>query len=713
MANKNLDYTIRWQTDQAALNKTLQDAKRLDTTIDSGVDQFVAMAKRGELSMDQLRAALRDVARVGDAEIDKITQSLKEADAAAKQLQDTSETGLITASGRALLKGEREEGRFQSFALGTLGNIPGVGGSDAFGAASAVFDLVDALPNLQFALQAVKASVIENVAAIGATGVGLVGVLGIGALALKVITDAEAARAEAARKAAAQLLSTAQQVAGGATSADFRDQNTGLERQRTVLQEGQAALEDYRESIRLANDSYGRGITTSEEYRNALAAINASLHDATGGVLGLKDGVGQSVSQVGDFNGVLDANQKNIDAVTSAIAANNIALVSQAVEENDAAARRAERDQRLIASEQAYLAADQMTADQRQKHVDEIQKEIDSYQFLIDNGNLTAATTNELIDRIRNLNVEQTAYKNTVQSTADVLAAAEAATKAVNDQTDAYSDALKEEGEIRDEIAAINRKIADIQLATAEKVLAIETERDERLAQITSEYADKRGELTADGEEKRQQIIADSNEKIAKIQRDSGRKLFNLVAQRDALAYYLESIQAAQQIKDEQDAASKSLEQQKKAEDKSFAQAQKAYDKSIQQQIAAADKSIRAQYDAANRQLQLQYSAQQAQQVALENLQISLQNIALYGSNGQRVIHTQMWNDLASFAYTGAQNVVGMFMAGLTGGGSSQFPTLTSTYGAAIPTTQQAFDRQFDRRMAETLGIGYGQIRGY
>lgn len=629
MAQKDLEYRIKWLTDTASLQATIQGAQKVENTIETGFQQIVSAARKGELSIKEVRQALRQVG-ASDNEINAIVGTLRAADQQADELAESVERvdrALDKAGSRRINLGGALD---STDTLGRVGGqiFSGLGNSEAANVAGLVGDVAGSFTTLNPIL----------------AGTVLVG----GAVSL-IFADIQR-KLEEAKEAGQEYIDSQTQVndliSGGATSDDIQKRIGDIEGQRAGLQESLDLLQGYQDKLIDTRDKFsGDGIGGQ---LIATAAIYDELEAATGGYIG---------SQA-ELSAAIEEAQQRIDATTGPLALLNIALDNNATAANDAVA--------------------------------------------------AAETFKErFADGIRGLAGD---VEDFFSRAADAYAAGQ---ERLSEQTDAYVDALKEEGEIRDKIAKITRQIADIQLETATKVLAIETERDERLAQLASEYGDKIGELTADGEEKRQQIIADSNDRIAKIQAASGVKLRNLVAQRDALAHFLEAQQATQQIQDEKDNAAKSLIEQEKAQTKQLDSQKKAYDKSLQAQNAAADKSIRAQYDASNRQLQTLFQQYNAEQVALDNLQVSLQNIALYGSNGQRVIHTQMWNDLASVAVVGAQNLVGAITGIFAGGGSSQFPTLTSTYGAAIPSTQQSFDRQFDRRMAETLGIGYGQIRGY
>lgn len=704
MATKNLDYQIRWLTDQSSLNKTVQDAKRLETVVDTGFDQLVNSARRGELSIDELRLALRQVGSEED-EIDKITASLKEADAAAKQLASDTEGGLITASGRSLLRGEREESRFQSFALGTFGDIPGIGGSEAFGAASGVFQLVDALPNLDFAAKSVVASIKENIAQIGLPGVGLIGGLGLVAIGFKLLTDEANKNYEATIK----LLDAQAQY--------FRLIQTGttqtIAEQRAALEDQLSAARGNRDLLQAQSDAVNAALRERFGDGQILNEVAISFGLIGGEVKGLRGELTDANAEVAGLEKQL--RDLGVASNSAEVAANSLAAAQKAYSDFLA-------DQRVQTANN-ILAVDQMTAAERRLREERVRRDLELLQNQFNDLSLPAASRLALGVQFNALNNELMILANVTDTYADQLEREKAAKEAIEeadeqriqaitDQTDAYFDALQEEGEIRDKISAINQKIADIQSETAQKVLQIEAEREERIAQITAEHTDKIGDITAEGEEKRRDIIADSAAKIEKIQRDSGRKIQNAIAARDALAAFQAALEANQQIQDEKDAAGKALLEQDKAQAKALDSQKKSYDKAIQAQNAAADKSIRAAQDAANRALQTQYAYLNAEQVALQNQQIALFNIALYGSSGQRIIHDQMWQDLNAIAVTWAANTVnslqGIFGAVFGGGGSggSSGNGFLGPNGVGFGASQQQFNRNFDRRYNETLTAG-------
>lgn len=450
----------------------------------------------------------------------------------------------------------------------------------------------------------------------------------------------------------------------------------------------------------------------NQQTANSLLYFNSLIGDGLrmqGAIVGLD----------ATYNAFQGALAKNAVAIAADEA--EIAALTNALAEGKTAAANARAAEELLAKQRAefstYVAGivkietdaqtrqfalrveiDQLTAEQREEKLAQDQRELDLINNRLRQGNLTIEAEANLRERQGEL-TEAILFTSEVTDTyADQQARLAANIQAVTDQTDAYFAALKSEETIRDRIADINSKIADIQLDRDTKILELERDRDERIAQIVAEGGDRRGEITADGEERRRDIIADSAEKIARITRDSGRALYNLVAQRDALGHALEKLRAADALADEKTAQGKSLDQQKKGESKALDQQGKAQDKQLDQARRGFERSQQAAFDNANRQLTSQFRAYEQERVALVNQQIATQSIANWGSNGRRIIETQLWQDINAVAVTWAANTVNSLRSILgVGGGSGGSGGGSGVIGIA------QFNRQFDRRFAQTI----------
>lgn len=206
---------------------------------------------------------------------------------------------------------------------------------------------------------------------------------------------------------------------------------------------------------------------------------------------------------------------------------------------------------------------------------------------------------------------------------------------AISAQTDNYFEALEREVEIRNEIAEATNQIAEFEAEAAAKLAQIAQDRNERLADLEEDKADRI-----------ETIAQNSADRIQKIQRDLGRSSVEAVAERDALAFH-----KAQQT------AADALEDQQKADQRQLQQLDKTLDKQ--------ERTINRSYERQERNIQSSLAKQvQTQQVALQRLNVDLQNaqfaqqaIALDGSNRQRIIHTQMWQDVYSIAANWAVNI--------------------------------------------------------
>lgn len=427
------------------------------------------------------------------------------------------------------------------------------------------------------------------VAGVAAEGLGLtaaslagIGLVAVGAVAaIKTVIDAETARGEAAQRTADLILDAAKQISGGATSQDIRGDVRQLERQRDVLREGITLFESYRDRFESVNDSYERGIISADEYKTIQANLNAELFDATGGALGLKDGIGQVMITAGNFNGVLADNQKNLDTTNEAIASNTFALNSQGIAANDTAeALRRLTDIQVDAAKRT-LEVDRLTAEQRDEEAARNQRNIEILKQMIRTEDLTTDAAEKLSVQIGELQVRNRELNSVMTSTADLQAREKQfrdnAAKALQD----YNDQLQIEGDALTRAADIRQRMIDL-----------ETDTNEKRAAAIADAEDKRSEIAADGAERRQQIETDDADRRAEILKRFNTDYNNAVASRDALAAY-----KAKQTRDDE------LDKQDKASRKQLAELEKALDKQYRAVQKGLDRQQRSIDDAYNKQL--------------------------------------------------------------------------------------------------------------
>lgn len=195
---------------------------------------------------------------------------------------------------------------------------------------------------------------------------------------------------------------------------------------------------------------------------------------------------------------------------------------------------------------------------------------------------------------------------------------------AVSTQTDNYFEALKQEGEIRADIAETMAKIAEFEAEANEKLQDIAAQRAEKLAEIEETKADRL-----------ETIAENSADRIAKIQRDLARDTATAVGERDALAAHLAKQRAADALEDQKEADDRALKQLEKTLDKQERSIDKSYERQQQNIITSLAKQVNVQ------------------QQGLRQLEVDLQNnqraqllIAANGSGGVRMIHEQMWQNV-------------------------------------------------------------------
>ncbi|MFN8452031.1 MAG: hypothetical protein U0521_26415 [Anaerolineae bacterium] len=238
------------------------------------------------------------------------------------------------------------------------------------------------------------------------------------------------------------------------------------------------------------------------------------------------------------------------------------------------------------------------------------------------------------------------------QKLADDLQALE---DAQSQQTDNYFDALAKEGQIRDKIAEIRADIAQIQAESADKI-----------AGVLADSADKQVEVEADAAERRAEIIADSKETILRIERGLARSELNARRERDVAA----AIAAREKAADD-------LDDQKRRDEKALGQVEKNLQKQEEAIRKGQEKQIAAIVAGTQTQLNARVNALNTETNALNNVMYAQQQIALTGSNNQRIIHTQMWQDVNAIAVTWAANTVNTLrsifsqVVGAGGSGSS------------------------------------------
>lgn len=386
-------------------------------------------------------------------------------------------------------------------------------------------------------------------------------VAGVAALALREVTASQ----EAAAKAA-QAYNDALKGSGGQTTADVQKNISDLNLQKLALEDGRKTLTSYQSSVGDISTAYSRGLISVDEYNTNLKNLNAEIYDATGGALGLKDGVGQAVSNIGDFNGALGNNKDALTEVNGKIVLNTALLGSQALALNDLAiAEKRISDSQL---ELAHASADAqtMTAAARQKEADSISAHITALEESIDDYHITGAALGALHAEINSLENRLAAITDTTHSWADTLDDIAKRSTAVDNLFAATTAA----GEALQKVAADQQAIAAGAVEHADNLRQIQT--DEQTKEL--EDRQKAAQSALDDQQKYLQRVAEID---AQAHADHEADVGN----RDALANYKDAQKADQSVAKE--TATYALQEQ---------QLQTHLDQTLQAQQAAAAKSV-------------------------------------------------------------------------------------------------------------------------
>ena len=611
---------------------SVQQAVQANQQIDATLKQTAAGASSTALQFASVADAARAL-NLSDAQVKALSSDTQQLASSANQAAAAQEK-LAAASSRV-------GGGFT--ATQAASRIAGVGALVGSQAGGAVFPAFAQVAQLGIAFGAVGAAA---------------GVLG---LALRGVTDLQQKAAESAKLYASALSQISGEVAGGATTADITESIDNLQRQKNVQQESLDSLALLQDEGKVRLQQFFSGMIDEDTFNSLIGNVNQRLSDLTGGVT-------TDWSQIDD---ALAAGQAEIDKTSGSIAFYTAQLGTQAVAENTAAAAAKALADAQVKDAQQALEVDRLTKEQRDERIAQNDRDVNVLTRLIGAGGLSADAVAELAAQITDLNTDTERLKGTNETYADTLAAIEARQQSINDQFDQYSDAIANTGAIQEKLVGLEQDLAQARTDAAEKI-----------GDIVAKTEDRREEIIADAGERREEIEQNTQDAIARIQRDAGREQYTAVASRDALAFAQSQQKAADAISDQQKQEEKQLAQQEKAQAKQLASLQKAQDEQIRSVNQALDKETR-----------LKQNAIFMQEQALIKAQYDEQQIALFGSNNQVMIHTQMWQDFNTIAVTWAANTVNTIRSilGVLGGA-----------GGAGGT--QAINQAVDARIAQTIG---------
>jgi hypothetical protein len=394
-------------------------------------------------------------------------------------------------------------------------------------------------------------------------------------------------------------------------------------------------------------------------------ALIASLF--TSGLV--KDGTMEAYNQaIAEQEVAITAAQAAVEFWTAAIGSNTVGI-NTATEEQLAQADR-------------VLKIDQMTREEREKRIAQIDRDMFVLQTQAQEAGKTTDAGKALSAQIEELRTEYRQLTDTGDTYADTLEREKQAKELVTKQYDNYLDALTLEIEIREEMAE-----------TVAKINQIIAERDEALRELAADRAERRLEIEAEYSERLAEIAQNSADRIAAIHRDAGREQFAAIAARDALAFYQSQIKAKDALDDQRQSDQRAQEQLRRHLDKQEAQLDKSYQKQVAQLYASSQK-----------QIDIQQRALMQQQVDLQNAQNAINAIALTGSGGQVVIHTQMWQAINNVAVTMVANTINTINSLLSSLGGSGGGSGGGGGGGGFGIgAQSTFNRMFDQRFSQTL----------
>lgn len=428
------------------------------------------------------------------------------------------------------------------------------------------------------------------------------------------------------------------------------------------------------------------------------------LNEAAGGAAYNPDLLDTAQSQEA-YNAQVEEQQKIIDQGKIALEAYNMVFGESIIATGNAADAEQEladlrkqladaRTEREVNQVNAELAAQRLTSEERQKRIAELGEEIAILRARSNAEDLSANTQLVLIGQLTDLEAEYGALISVTDSYADRLARQAAYTQALSDQTDNYFDALEREVAVREDIAA---GISDINSTLAEEA--------QKLGALADDRRDKIIEAEQAASDKRIELAEDTADRIAKIERDFGRERLNDIRDRDVDALIRARVRAADDLADE----SKNADKQQERLDKQLAKQEASINTSL-------DKQVRQVQQAYDNELTIKRQRLQQSQTDLVNLLNAEQQIQQSGSNNQRTIHINMWNDLDRIANNGALQLARSFANGLVGAITSGVGLISDfgTPGNPLPpVTGTAAIRQIAQQEARNVFYGAYEATAY
>ncbi len=652
-----------------ALGKTAKQTLDIDAAASKMNAEFAEMARARAISIlsaqaieaaqetgdwaTQLKRVATELSNIGasDDEIRRVAQSIGEAQTARIAVQDTRAVG-----NRNNVTIDR---------LGSVGSqlFSGLGSGELANAAGLVGDIAGAA--------------------------GSLGAVGIAGAALTPVLAAVTAKIQENIQRETERLNILKQVAVTITTGTRNEVKARIE----ALQDDINATQFY---IRSVEQRTGR----SAEYLAQLNDISGANLSAGASVLQLYELYGNNLvaaaADIDNANTSIENNQFWIQALEQALKDNATAANDAAAAERELQAARDQIFDGVKAAgqiwyDQAQLLAsiDDMTLDQRRSRAAELARQIASLQGQYEDylasqttaGGYAAYLLGQQIDKLR---LEFELLSRSATTTADALANASARTKALSEQADRYFDALKREGDARDELLKAQQELTEADTKAAAEA-----------AKAAAEAETRRTEILAEGSEQREDLERKTQDALRKIGRDYARSQFQAVAERDAVAAKQAEIQRAD-----------ALDDQKESDD----EAQRRLDQAQQKQLRSLEKSLQDQglrlAEAQQRERdtkQRAYLQAQNDLINAENATRSIQTTAIQGRVIREGNAYQQISSLVDFYMTA---IVNRFTAGLQSmlGAVPGSPAAWDFYGMSAAgsggSLGQMIDSRVDSRMA-------------
>lgn len=515
----------------------------------SGAQEALKTIDKIKTGYQDIEAIEKGVNREGVAMAQAIVRTEKDAEKQAQKLADafgfqadelkrvgkeSKNVGFLTGATREKLGQIRTENRAESFATRTIaGVLPGnIGGQ-----ASQIFELIDAIPDLDTAFEVLKASIGDTIGVLGATGVGLIG----GLIALGAAIAFFQAQNEKAKESINALIST---------QAKYYDALGGTKEQLEKARDAQ------RDSVNSLRARVAENQRVLGQFENEIGGAGRALADAfnLGGAKTLREETQK-----------LEGELKSAEFLLGRY---NAAIENNATASADAAAALQEwitvLDDLGRVRIQQNIEATKLDSKSARERLDAIQTEIDYTEQEIQQGGLSADAIKELTNRLYALHTQAAIIDKELAGIdfrtqrTDTIAAV----KKYND------DLSKVNEQARDAETAAHNKYADTLVSIAEKAADAAENALRKLKEKQQDLAIglSRDMADADVERYRNQIdaqlkFADEEAKDARahakdmrrIRQEGARDESQAIQDRDAVALDAAQTRTRQQLQDAKD----------------------------------------------------------------------------------------------------------------------------------------------------------------